>query len=315
MLNLLKNDYTKLLFRSLRAPLIFIGLGGILLLSLNFLVNAANPNQFYISLIKSILNIGIIAAIGWIAITIVSVIEKVIFRYSSSMTRDLNRIKTLQTKTRILSSIASVVIGVIAFAAILMSFDSVRSVGISILASAGFLTAIAGLAASKTLFSLFSGIQIVLSQTISIGDTVVIEKEQGTVEEIAFTYVIIKLGDNRHLTVPISYFVEKPFENLSRDKSGLRASVYLYVDYMMPIEPLRDQLNLILQRSNLWDGVASKLQVSDLTDRVAQLKIQISASNADNLSDLRIEVREKILAFIQEKYPQYLPKKRSMVAN
>jgi small-conductance mechanosensitive channel len=189
-----------------------------------------------------------------------------------------------------------------------MSFSSVKNIGISLLASAGFLTAILSLSAQKTLFALFSGLQLALSQAVRIGDVVVIEKETGIVEEINFTYIKLKLGDKRRMVVPISYFIERPFENWSHGPSqSLQNSIHLFVDYLMPLQPLRKQLAIILKASSYWDGGVGSLQVAAITERAVELRIQISAANADNLSELRAFVREKMLEFIKENYPQYLP--------
>lgn len=273
-------------------------------------ISIMTPTQHYLSLANDIVRVTIIGALGWVTIQILYAFEAVLQQYVQTQS-DANRAKALYTKMRILRNITTVAIVIITIAAILMSFNSVRNIGISLLASAGFLTAIVGLSAQKTLFSLFSGLQIALSQPIKIGDIVVIEKESGIVEEITFTYVTLKLGDRRRLMVPINYFIDKPFENWSHESNSLRSSFSLYVDYMMPIMPLREKLDAILHLSPYWDGLAKKLQVSNINDRCVELRIQVSAANADNLSDLRAEVREKLLSFIQENYPDHFPHERS----
>jgi len=282
-----------------------------ILVALNIMLFLAAPSDSYLSFAKSFINTILIASIGWVAMQILYTIEAVLYQYMVDLNHDQHvRIKAIYTKMLIFRNILTVIIVVITIAAILMSFSSVRNIGISLLASAGFLTAIIGLASQRTLFSLFSGIQIAVSQPIKIGDIVVIEKESGEIEEITFTYVILKLGDRRRLVVPINYFTEKTFENWSRDADSLRSSFHLYLDYMMPLAPLRAALEQILQQSTYWDGRASKLQVADLTDRCIDIRIQVSAANADDLSDLRAEVREKILDFIRENYPSYFPQVR-----
>jgi len=282
-----------------------------ILIALNIIIIIAGPSKSYLLFANSFINTILIASIGWVALQVLYTVEAVLYQYM----RDLNheehvRIKALYTKMLILRNIMTVLIVVITIAAILMSFSSVRNIGISLLASAGFLTAIIGLAGQRTLFSLFSGIQIAISQPIKIGDIVVIDKESGEIEAITFTYVILKLGDRRRLVVPINYFTEKTFENWSRDAHSLRSSLHLFVDYMMPLEPLRAELDQILKNSAYWDGRASKLQVADLTERCIDVRIQVSAANADDLSDLRAEVREKILTFMRENYPAYFPRVR-----
>lgn len=279
-----------------------------ILIAINVFISIAAPAKTELMAANKIIHAIIIGSISWVIIQILYTIEAVIHQYMRTLAHEEQvRVNEIYTKVRILRNISSVVIIVIAIASILMSFDSVKNIGISLLASAGFLTAIIGLSAQKTLFSLFSGLQIAISQPIKIGDIVVIEKESGMVEEITFTYVTLKLGDRRRLVVPINYFVERPFENWSRDANSLRSSLHLHVDHMMPIEPLRQELDNILLTSPHWDGAAKKLQVANLNGNSVEIRIQVSAANADKLSDLRAEVREKILLFMQTHYPTYFP--------
>jgi small-conductance mechanosensitive channel len=288
----------------------------LILAAINIIITLMGPTELYLILANNIINTIIIGSIGWIAIQIMYTFEAVIYQHMISLERKDNiRAQTLYTKIHIIRNIATVVIIIITIAAILMSFSSVRNIGISLLASAGFLTAIVGLSAQKTLFSLFSGLQIALSQPIKIGDIVVIEKESGIIEEITFTYVTLKLGDRRRMIVPISHFIENSFENWSYDHVSLRSSIHIFVDYMMPIQQLRTQLEKILKKSAYWDGVAHKLQVANITQQAIEIRIQVSATNADNLSDLRAEVREKMLDFIRENYPEYFPLTRTFNTN
>jgi small-conductance mechanosensitive channel len=287
----------------------------LVLTTISIIIAQLEPTQFYVVLANNLINIIIIGSIGWIAIQILYTIETALYHHMLSLTRQEHiKAKAIYTKMRIIRNIGTVVIIIISSAAILMSFNSVRNIGISLLASAGFLTAIIGLSAQKTLFSLFSGLQIILSQTIKIGDVVVIEDESGIIEEITFTYVTIKLGDKRRLIVPINFFIDKPFENWSREGHNICCSLKFNVDFMMPIEALRTELDNVLDNSKLWDGDAKTLQVSNLTDKAVEIRIQISAANADDLADLRSEVREKLLTFIQDNYPSYFPNARFRIA-
>lgn len=302
-----KHKVTMLLLTNLRKGLRII----FILATINIIITIIGPSTFYLIFANNITNIIIIGSIGWIAIQILYTYEAFVYEYMMSHTNhEHQRAKALYTKTHIMRNIATVVIIVITIAVMLMSFSSVRSIGISLLASAGFLTAIIGLSAQKTLVSLFSGLQIALSQVIKIGDIVVIENNSGIVEEITFTYVTLKLGDRRRLVVPISYLIEKPFENWSREGDSLRSSLHFHVDYMLPITPLRQEFDRILKASPYWDGAANKLQVANLTAQTVEIRIQVSAANADDISDLRAEVREKILDFIRQQYPDYFPKVR-----
>jgi small-conductance mechanosensitive channel len=278
---------------------------------INIIMSIIGTTQTSLVYANNIINIITIISIGWIAIQILYTFEAVLYQQMMRPAKaDHLRMQALYTKMHIIRNIATVAIIIITIAAILMSFSSVRNIGISLLASAGFLTAVVGLAAQKGLFSLFSGLQIALSQPIKIGDIVVIENATGIVEEITFTYVRLKLGDRRRLVVPINYFVEKAFENWSHEGESISSSLHIYLDYTIPIEPIRNELSRILHESKFWDGMPSKVQVTNLTERSVELRIQISAPNADNISDLRAEVHEKILEFVRKNYPDHFPKLR-----
>ena len=279
------------------------------LAALNIIITLIGPSKFYLIVAHQAITTIIIGSIGWISAQILYTFEAIIYQQMMLADRGHNA-KALYTKTHIIRNIATVVIVLMTIAAVLMSFSSVRNLGISLLASAGFLTALVGLAAQKALFSLFSGLQIALSQPIKIGDIVVIENESGIIEEITFTYVALKLGDRRRMIVPIHYFIDKHFVNWSHDPEGLQSSIVFHVDYTMPIQPLRNHLNSILAASSYWDRKASKIQVANLTENTVELRVQVSAANADDLADLRAEVREKILEFIRENYPDCFPRQR-----
>lgn len=304
-----KQKVASMILASLRKGLYII----FILVTINIIINLAGPSPFYLNLANDVIKTIIIISIGWIAIQVLYTIEAVLFEYVSSIeNQNHSRAKALYTKTHILRNITAVIIVFVTVAALLMSFSSVRNIGISLLASAGFLTAIIGLSAQKTLFSVFSGLQIALSQVIKIDDVVVVEGESGIIEEVTFTYVTLKLGDRRRLIVPISYFIEKPFENWSHDGNSIRSSILFHVDYTMPLDPLRQELDRILTTSKLWDGVAKKLLVNALNKDAIEIRVQVSAANADNLSDLRAEVREKIWEFMQKNYAEHFPKTRNL---
>ncbi len=304
-----KHSVASLLLSSARKGLRII----YILVVINIIISLFGPSKLYLIFANNVINTIIIMSIGWITVQILYTFEAVVYQNVIKLEKkDYRRAKALYTKTHILRNVATVVIILITLAAVLMSFSSVRNIGISLLASAGFLTAIIGLSAQKTLVSLFSGLQIAFAQPIKIGDMVVVENESGIIEEITFTYVTLKLGDRRRLFIPINYFIEKPFENWSHESDSMRSSIHFHVDYMMPIEPVRNELNRILSQSDLWDGVASQLQVAELNDKTVKIRMQVSATNADKLFDLIAEVREKMLTFFQKHYPNYFPVVRSI---
>jgi small-conductance mechanosensitive channel len=258
-----------------------------------------------------IISVFFIASIAWIVLQILSTLEVYYYhQYSSAEGADSRWASSVYTKIHQIRNVVVIIVVVIATAASLMVFDSVRNIGISILASAGFLTAIVGLAAQKTLGSVFAGIQLAFSQPFGIGDWVMVENELGTVEELTLSNVVVEFWDSRRLILPISYFIEKPFTNLSRDHLGIAGSVKFYVDYALPIEPVRNELLKIVADNRYWDKRIASLSVSAFKDNVVELTIKLSSNNPDNLSNLSNDVREKLLEYIRKTYPEGLPKFR-----
>lgn len=215
------------------------------------------------------------------------------------------------TQVRVLRRVVDTIVIIITVAAALMTIESVRQYGISLIASAGVAGLILGLAARPVLTNLIAGLQIGITQPIRIGDSVIVESEWGWIEEIGSTYVVIKLWDWRRLIVPLSYFLEKPFQNWTRSSSELIGTVLLWVDYTVPVERVRKELEEIVRSSPLWDRRIVNLQVSDASERTIQLRALVSAPTSPQAWDLRCEVREKLIAFLQEKHPGALPRQRA----
>lgn len=215
------------------------------------------------------------------------------------------------TQIRVLRRVASTVVVLVTVAAALMTFESVKQYGVSLIASAGAAGLVVGLAARPLLTNLFAGIQIAITQPIRIGDAVIVENEWGWVEEITSTYVVIKIWDWRRMVVPLSYFLDRPFQNWTRQSSDLIGSVMLWVDYTVPVTRIRTKLEELVQASRLWDGQVVNLQVVDSSERALQLRALVSARTSPEAWDLRCEVREKLIAFLQDQYPGALPKQRA----
>jgi small-conductance mechanosensitive channel len=196
---------------------------------------------------------------------------------------------------------------------ILLNIESVRLYGAALLTSAGVAGIIIGFAAQKTLANLLAGFQIAFTQPIKIDDPVVVEGEWGWIDEINLTYVVIRIWDWRRLIVLITYFVEKPFQNWTRVTADLLGSVFLNVDYTVPLQRLREEFDRVLNESQLWDKTANVLQVTDSTETSMQILMLMSARNSPQPWDLRCEVREKMIDFIQRHYPESLPRSRTEV--
>ena len=219
------------------------------------------------------------------------------------------------TQTRILRRVLQVLILLVTLGLALLTIPGVRQWGLSLLASAGVVGIVAGLALQPFLANLIAGIQIATAQPIRIDDAVVVEGEWGRVEEITSTYVVVKLWDWRRIVLPLTYFIQRPFENWTRMDTRLLAPAFLWVDYEAPIDRLRSKLEAIVHASIHWDGDVVSLVVIDITERTAKIRCTASAKNASAAFDLKCEIREKMLAFMRDECPEALPRDRVDVAD
>jgi small-conductance mechanosensitive channel len=262
------------------------------------------------SMLQHALGLGVIASIGWAIIILTELAGNFIFaRYSLDAPDNLTA-RRIRTQTQVLQRIATLSVSIVTTSVMLMTFPAVRHLGVSLLASAGLAGLIVGMAARSTLSNLIAGIQVALTQPIRIEDAVVLEGEWGWIEEINTTYVVVRLWDLRRLVVPLSYFIEKPFQNWTRTRADLLATAMIYVDYTAPIQELREELHRILESTELWDKKTWALQVTDATERTIQIRALMSARNGPAAFDLRCYVREKLVQFLKNKYPLALPQQR-----
>ncbi|HTY48943.1 MAG TPA: mechanosensitive ion channel domain-containing protein [Steroidobacteraceae bacterium] len=234
----------------------------------------------------------------------------VLARYDITAADNL-RARTVHTQVRVIGRVVDVFIGLFTLACVLMLFTEVRHIGASVLASAGIAGIIAGVAAQKTIGNLLAGFQIALTQPVRQDDVVVVEGAWGRIEEITLTYVVVRVWDDTRLVLPLSYFIEKPFQNWTRTTSGILGSVFVWVDYSFPVEEARAIVKRIIEASALWDGRFWNLQVTDTSERCMQLRVLATAQDSSKSWDLRCEIREKLIACIQERWPQTLPRVRA----
>ncbi|MES2386755.1 MAG: mechanosensitive ion channel domain-containing protein [Bacteroidota bacterium] len=218
--------------------------------------------------------------------------------------------RSVLTQSRIFARIMVGAVFIISLAIVLMSFEQVRRIGISLLASAGIAGVILGISAQKTLSMVFAGIQIAIAQPIRIKDVVIIEGQYGTIEEINLTNVVVTTWDQRNLMVPVNFFIEKTFENWTRSSSEIVGSVYVHVDYTMPLEPLRKVALDFIAAHALWDSRVAVVQVTDCNQSTMEVRVLISARSAGQAFDLRCDVREHLITYIGDNYPQCLPIRR-----
>jgi len=225
-------------------------------------------------------------------------------------TQDNLSARKIITQFGVINKIVVAAICIISVSAMLMTFEKVRQLGTSILASAGIAGIIMGFAAQKSLATLFAGLQIALTQPIRIDDVVIVENEWGRIEEITLTYVVVRIWDLRRLVLPITYFTEKPFQNWTRVTADILGSVFIYADYTVSVQKIRDKFFEFVEQSELWDGKVRGLQVTNTTDKTIELRALMSARDASDAWNLRCEIREKLVDFIQTNYPDVLPKVR-----
>ena len=261
-------------------------------------------------LLKHILSLWIIGALAWLVVKLLHIVHRLIMSHYEVEAKDNLRARQVQTQLQVLERIAIFIVVVVAAAAMLMTFDQVRQVGVSILASAGIIGIVVGFAAQRSLGNLIAGVQIAITQPIRLDDVVIVEGEWGRIEEITLTYVVVRIWDQRRLVVPINYFIEKSFQNWTRTTAELLGTVYIYADYTIPVEEVREELRRILEASELWDKRVWGLLVTNTTESTVELRALMSTQDSSSAWNLRCHVRERLLEFIQKKFPESLPRTR-----
>lgn len=260
-----------------------------------------------------LLLVGFVLLVGWTAVRTMEILASLYLSRISTDSDDNLLARKHLTQVRILKRAGDILIGVITVGIALMTFSQVRQYGISLFASAGAASLVVGLAARPLLTNLIAGVQIAITQPIRLEDAVIVEGEWGWIEEITSTYVVVRIWDWRRMVLPISYFLEKPFQNWTRESAALIGSVYLYLDWRVPVQALREKLSEIAEASPLCDGRVINLQVSDAKTQVVEIRCLVSARSAPQTWDLRCEVREKMIAFLQAEHPYALPHTRILM--
>ncbi|GGC38009.1 membrane protein [Siccirubricoccus deserti] len=286
---------------------------GFIFLCANAAVSIAPLTLRQTSVLRHLLLLCLISLLGWVAITALRIWTTVYLRRFKLDAEDNLLARKHATQSRILQRVASSLILVITAAVALMTFPGVRQYGVSLLASAGAAGLVVGLALQPVLKNLIAGIQLAVTQPIRIEDAVIVEGEWGNVEEINSTYVVVRLWDWRRMVLPLSYFIEHPFQNWTREGSSLIGTVFLYVDYTAPVGRMREQLEAIARASRLWDRQVVNMQVTDFKPDTMEIRMLVSAGNAGRAFDLRCEVREKMIAWLQAEHPTCLPRRRSEI--
>jgi len=279
----------------------------LLVLALAIALPSASLDPTISDIVTKILTVATIVLIGWIAMTAGHLAGDLYVARARAEGFDIMLARKHVTQVRVLRQVVDTVIVVLTVSIALMTFDPVRQYGVSLFASAGVAGLVAGLAARPMLSNLIAGLQIATTQPIRLDDEVVVESQWGRVQEINSTFVVLGLWDLRQLIVPLSYFIEKPFENWTRDSTTLIGSVLFHLGYTVPIERLRAKVTEIVKASPYWDGDIVKLQVQDAKETSLELRVIASARSSGEVAELRYLIREKVIEFLQREYPASLP--------
>ncbi len=299
------------LVESLRSP----ARVGFALLAFRALLEPLGLSALSTTVIARIVSSLTIIVSAWVVIRVVAVLSRIVERRAVETAKGAAslemRSRGLTTQVRVLRRVVNVSIGIFAAALVLLQFDVVRNVGLSLLASAGLAGVVLGFAAQRTIGSLIAGIQLSATQPIRIGDVVVVEKEWGTIEEITLTFVVVKVWDERRLIVPMTRFLEQPFENWTKVAAELHGTVFLHVDWTLPIDELRAEVDRVVTDHPCWDKRTKSVVVTDSKERTLEVRVLVSASNAGDLWNLRVHVREALVAWLRDhEGGKYLPKSR-----
>ncbi|RSS66750.1 mechanosensitive ion channel family protein [Streptomyces sp. WAC06614] len=270
------------------------------------------PLREHAAAVGQALSLLLIGAGAWCVVHVTSaVVESSYARYANggrAGSRDPSRIRRVRTQVTLIMRIVTAVVAVVAAAAMLLTFPGLRAVGTSLLASAGIIGIVAGVAAQSTLGNLFAGFQIAFGDMVRIGDTVVVDGEWGVVEEVTLTFLAVRTWDERRITMPVSYFTGRPFENWSRGGIQMTGTVFLHCDHTVPVALMRERLKEILDNCPAWDGRGWDLAVTDTTPTTVVVRAIVTAKDPDDLWTARCTVREELVAWLAEKHPYALPR-------
>jgi len=286
------------------------GLVFLLTIALNIIVYSFAPDNSFVVLIRHGLKILIIFSVAWLVLQLTALGKDLVLRRYDVDEKDNLKARRVYTQFKIIQRIINFMVILIALAIALMTFESIRRIGVGLFASAGVAGIILGFAAQKMIGTVLAGFQIAITQPIRLEDVVIVEGEWGWIEEITLTYVVVRIWDKRRLVVPTTYFIEKPFENWTRVSADILGTVFIYTDYTIPFNAVRDELTRILKNDENWDGKVNVLQVTNSTEKTVEIRALMSAVDSPTAWDLRVNVREKLIEFLQKNFPDSLPKTR-----
>ncbi len=308
-----KKDIDYSLFRSIISrlddPMIFL----LPAIVLKLVIPLMHLNKTAQHAVDKAAGIVLIIAFAWLLISIIKVAEDYVYYAFDLKQHDNLRQRKIRTQLQFIRKMAIGLIVILAVGAVLLSFSSLRRLGTGLLTGVGISGLIIGFAAQRSLANLLAGFQIAFTQPLRIDDVLVVEGEFGKVEEINLTYVVLNIWDQRRLVLPINYFIEKPFQNWTRKSAEIQGTVFLYLDYNAPVQDIRNEFLRLLNQSDLWDKRVGVLQVTNTTEQSVEIRALMSAANAGHAFELRCFIRENLVSFVANNYPDSLPKRRSVL--
>jgi small-conductance mechanosensitive channel len=284
------------------------------LIALQSVWQAAPDSILLISQVRHGNALLLMVALTWLVLNALEGMTKGISERNSFDVADNYDARRIMTQTRLLVRVASTAVVVAGLSLMLMTFPGARQVGASLLASAGVLGLVVGIAARPVMSNMIAGLQLALAQPIRLDDVLILKGEWGRVEEITATYVVMKIWDERRLIIPLNWFIENTFENWTRNSTQIMGTILLWVDYSMPLAPLREEARRVCEAAAEWDKRLCTLQVVEAGERSMQLRVLVTSADASLNWDLRCKVREALVDFMQRAYPQHLPMMRADVA-
>jgi small-conductance mechanosensitive channel len=300
--NVLETDTHK----KFRTPVIVL----LISIALSVIISSVETDFVFLKHLNHFINIVIIFSITWLLIKIIGLGRGLVLKRYDSDEKDNLKARKIHTQFRIIERILVAIVVIIALAVALMTFEGIRQIGVSLFASAGVAGIIIGFSAQKLIGNVLAGFQLALAQPIRLDDVVIVEGEWGRIEEITLTYVVVSIWDKRRLIVPTTYFIEKPFQNWTRETAEILGPVFIYTDYTVPFDKLREELTRVLKADKNWDGKVNVLQVTNATEKTVEIRALMSAADSPTAWDLRVHVREKLIEYLQKNHPECLPRTR-----
>jgi len=285
-------------------PLLFLGIA----------VHATPLPEAWIARIQHLLGLGGLACVTWLAVRAVGAVERRILRRHPTEIADNLAARRVQTQARVIGGVIQGAIVLVGVAVMLMTFPAIRQIGATLLASAGIIGLVAGIAARPVFGNLIAGLQIAITQPIRLDDVVIVEGEWGRVEEITSAFVVVRIWDERRLIVPLQWFIEHPFQNWTHASAQLLGAALLWLDFRTPMDQVRAELERICKDDARWDGRVCVAQVTETDQTTQQVRLLVSARNSGDLFDLRCVVRERMIDYLNRQHPESLPRLRMDLA-